>query len=150
MSGGCFLKMVKNSLPTSPFEKKGNVVLLLLLPSLILIFGLLIYPLIYSFYISLLDFNLTRPGVAPFIGLNNYVRALSDDLFLSSFLRTIYFSVVTVCTEIVLGVAIALLLKQKFRGRGIVRGTSSFFLGLYPPWSTGLCGSGSIMLTMEL
>ena len=117
-----FLKMVKNSLPTSPFEKKGNVVLLLLLPSLILIFGLLIYPLIYSFYISLLDFNLTRPGVAPFIGLNNYVRALSDDLFLSSFLRTIYFSVVTVCTEIVLGVAIALLLKQKFRGRGIVRG----------------------------
>ncbi|MDK2896812.1 MAG: multiple sugar transport system permease protein [Candidatus Atribacteria bacterium] len=119
--GFCLGSGKGNSLISS-FEKKRNVILLLLLPSMVLIFGLLIYPLIYSFYISLLDFNLTRPGVTPFIGLNNYIQALSDGFFLSSLLRTIYFAGVTVSVEIVLGLAVALLLKQKFRGRGLVRG----------------------------
>jgi ABC-type sugar transport system permease subunit len=105
------------------FEEKKKVVLLLLLPALICVFWLLLYPLAYSFYISLFDFNLTRPGYSPFVGLKNYLNALLDkSFFWNSVLRTVYFAGITVSVEVLLGIIIALLLKQKFWGRNFVRG----------------------------
>lgn len=111
-------KAVQNSI----FREKRKTIYLLLLPALVCIFSLLLYPLGYSFYISLFDLNLTRPGNSPFVGLKNYFRALSDKFFWSSVFKTVYFAGVTVSVEILLGIAVALLLKQKFRGRGFVRG----------------------------
>ena len=103
-------------------EKKNGVAYLLLIPSLILIFGILIYPLLYSLYISFHDYILTKPGQFPFVGIANYIEALQSNFFLKSVMRTLYFSFVTVGVELVLGLMVALVLQQKFPGRGFVRG----------------------------
>ncbi|MGE0075311.1 MAG: carbohydrate ABC transporter permease, partial [Sphaerochaetaceae bacterium] len=63
-----------------------------------------------------------NPDSGGFIGLKNFVEALKDPLFWSSIGRTTILGVSTVLTEVFLGVAIALLLNQKFKGRGFVRG----------------------------
>lgn len=107
---------------SSLWERKGVVIFLLLAPALVLIFGLLLYPLGYSFYVSLFDLNLTRPGTRPFVGLGNYLEALVNRQFWSSVSKTVYFAGLTVSVEILVGMAIALLLRQKFYGRGFVRG----------------------------
>lgn len=103
-------------------EKKNGVAYLLLVPSLVLIFGILIYPLFYSLFISFHDYLLTKPGIYNFIGLANYLEALQSSFFLKSVIRTLYFAFVTVGVELVLGLGVALVLQQKFRGRGLVRG----------------------------
>lgn len=68
---------------SSLWERKGVVIFLLLAPALVLVFGLLLYPLGYSFYVSLFDLNLTRPGTRPFVGLGNYLEALVNRQFWS-------------------------------------------------------------------
>ncbi|NLJ49086.1 MAG: sugar ABC transporter permease, partial [Candidatus Atribacteria bacterium] len=103
-------------------EKKNGVAYLLLVPSLVLIFGILIYPLLYSLFISFHDYLLTKPGIYNFIGLANYLEALQSSFFLKSVIRTLYFAFVTVGVELFLGLGVALVLQQKFRGRGLVRG----------------------------
>src|ERR1700758_1545277 len=55
-----------------------------------------VFPILYSFYISLFQLRLTRPGRTPFIGLDNYVTVLSDPLFWHAVERTAYFSVLSV------------------------------------------------------
>ena len=54
-------------------------------------------------------------------GLSNYFRLTQDKYFLNSVVVTLVFSFTSVALEIVLGVAIALVMNQQFKGRGILR-----------------------------
>ena len=95
---------------------------MLLAPTIILVFGLLLYPILNTVWLSFTDLKLSVPQSGAFIGLNNYLKAFQDPEFVASIRRTIYFAVVTVPVETVLGLLIALVLCQKFKGRGFVRG----------------------------
>ncbi|BAS27906.1 ABC transporter permease [Limnochorda pilosa] len=95
---------------------------LLLLPTLLLVFGVLLYPMGRAFWMSLTDLHLARPQSGVFVGLQNYVAALRDAGFLAALGRTLYFALLTVPVETALGLLIALLLNQSFPGRGFVRG----------------------------
>jgi ABC-type sugar transport system permease subunit len=97
-----------------------GLIALLLLPSLVLIFGLTIYPLVYSIWVSLLRYNLRFPET-PFIGLGNYRRLLDLPLFWDSVWVTTYFAVASLVIQVPLGIGIALLLNERFRGRGVLR-----------------------------
>src|SRR5215475_5847694 len=55
-----------------------------------------VFPILYSFYISLFQLKLTRPSRAPFVGFGNYVTVLSDPLFWHAVERTVFFSVLSV------------------------------------------------------
>jgi len=55
----------------------------LLLPSMLVIFGVVIYPLIYSFFLSLHRVYLNEPGRTPFVGFGNY-----SEVFLTPFFGT--------------------------------------------------------------
>ncbi|MGE5581746.1 MAG: carbohydrate ABC transporter permease [Bacillota bacterium] len=57
-----------------------------------------------------------------FIGLGNYIEAVKNPLFWTAFGKTWYFALFTVLIETVLGICIALILNQNFKGRGFVRG----------------------------
>ncbi len=88
-------------------------------PALLLIFAVVLYPLVYSFYVSLhnvFGLNFT------FIGFQNYLDILESDFFWQATGRTLYFTVVTVALELFFGTLIALLLNEKFKGRGFMRG----------------------------
>lgn len=92
----------------------------LITPSLVVILGIVIYPLLQSLFMSLHDWNLTMPE-HPFVGLRNYWVVLTTASFWRSIGRTLYFTIVSTGLEVVLGLGIALLLNRSFRGRGALR-----------------------------
>ena len=94
---------------------------ILIFPSLIVIFGVFLYPMIYSAFMSLNEIDLASDTWL-FSGIVYYIDIFKDKYFVSSVGRTIIFTVITVAWEIVIGTLIAVLLNQKFKGRGFVRG----------------------------
>jgi len=93
----------------------------LVMPSVIIVFGFLLFPFLYSLVLSLMNYDLARPQENSFLGLRNYLQLTRDKYFLNSVVVTLFFSFVSVIAEIVLGVAIALVMNQRFKGRGILR-----------------------------
>ena len=90
------------------------------MPSLILLSLVTIYPLIYVLYLSL-QRRLLIFDVSRFIGIDNYLFLLKDDRFFNAFKNTLYFTVMSVSLELLLGLAIALLINRSFRMKGLVR-----------------------------
>ena len=78
-------------------------------------------PVVYSLYLSFHQWKLAtfQKGV-PFVGLDNYLKAIGDDGFWHSLQLTLGFMVVALSIEIVLGIALAVLLDQAFKGRRTV------------------------------
>jgi multiple sugar transport system permease protein len=75
------------------------------------------YPMATALYISLFDWKLMPGAVSDFLGLGNYLKALSDPLFWSAMANTGKYAVVTVAGQLVLGLAVALLLDRVTHGR---------------------------------
>ncbi len=92
----------------------------LILPALIVMCAVLVYPLAYSFWISFYDWNITSVE-RPFLGLRNYVEALSSPSSQYVFWQNIAFTVICIALEFVIGMALALLMSRQFFGRGLAR-----------------------------
>jgi multiple sugar transport system permease protein len=90
-------------------------------PALIAITLLAAYPIVNSAWISLHRYNLKRPNVFRFIGLENFATIVEAPEFWSALWITVQFTLLVVIAVSVLGVLVALLLNQPFRGRGFVR-----------------------------
>ncbi|WP_432717831.1 sugar ABC transporter permease (plasmid) [Pantoea agglomerans] len=94
----------------------------LLAPMLLVMLLLTAWPLLRSIWLSFTDAALIGSGETPaWIGLENYLYALSDPDFRASIWRTLYFTLVSVTVEGIIGVLVALLLNQKFIGRNVLR-----------------------------
>jgi ABC-type sugar transport system permease subunit len=93
----------------------------LLVPGLLVLGGVLAYPLGYAFWLSLNDVDANLHPTR-FVWLHNYNAAIHDPSFLPSLERTLYFAGLTLVGTVGLGFAIGLLLTTEFRGRAIVRG----------------------------
>jgi ABC-type sugar transport system permease subunit len=90
-------------------------------PSLILIGLVIVFPLVYSFYLSLQNFDLSAGPDYEFVGFRNYAEALfRDGRFLGSVWNTAVIIVPSLVLELLLGLGIALLLSRVARGRPIV------------------------------
>lgn len=95
----------------------------LIAPSLLLIMGVMAYPMIYNVVLSFHTRILSRPALGTsFVGLANYIEAIQDPLFRQVFAQTLYFVVVSLAIELVIGMGLALVLHRRFPGRGLVRG----------------------------
>ncbi|MEJ8733518.1 carbohydrate ABC transporter permease [Mediterraneibacter sp. ICN-202921] len=94
---------------------------IMILP-VILIRGLTtLYPVFMTFINSFRDMDVIRGGQGGFIGLQNYVRMLSDDKIATSLEFTIIFTVVSMTFHIILGIGLALVLNMKFKGKKFLR-----------------------------
>lgn len=94
----------------------------LVIPTLVIVFGLTVYPMFYSFWISLHERNLIKArNASPFIGLANYANVIKDSYFWDSTWRTLYFTVASLVVQVVLGLAMALVLNERFVGRTFLR-----------------------------
>ncbi len=91
-----------------------------IVPSLVLIALITVYPALYALYLS---FHRKLPifGISRFTGLENYLFLLGDERLWNALKNTIYFTITSVALELLLGLGIALLLNREFRLRGIVR-----------------------------
>ena len=90
-------------------------------PSLALIALVILFPLAYSFYLSLQNFDLSVGPEYDFVGGKNYVEALfKDQRFLGSVWNTAVIIAPSLAVELLLGLGIALLLSRAVRGRPII------------------------------
>jgi len=94
-------------------------------PALVLILGLILYPVAYSIWLSLLEKHSFFPEQR-FVGLDNYLYLWGDEEFWTSFWLGSVYSFWTILLQLILGVAAALILNEPFRGRGLVRGIVLF------------------------
>jgi ABC-type sugar transport system permease subunit len=100
---------------------EGLLARVLNLPSLLILFFTLVFPIGYTLVISFMALNYRRPNRTAFIGLKNYIDLFKDVEFLATLGRTFAFVFFTVLLILCLGILIALLLNEKFRGKGILR-----------------------------
>jgi multiple sugar transport system permease protein len=89
-------------------------------PAMIVIALLVAYPIAYSFWVSLQRNNLKRPRAKGFIGFANYQALLSDQAFLSALKVSALFVLVVLGLTVVLALILALVLNERFRGRGLL------------------------------
>ena len=95
--------------------------LLLMAPALLLLLAVLVWPLLDYAWLSL-QAQSVFTGLQPEpVGLANWQRLLADGRFWQDAGQTLRFAVVSVGLELVLGLGFALLLHQRWRGRGVVR-----------------------------
>ncbi len=94
----------------------------LLIPTFTFVLIFAFYPILYSVYLSLHRIIIGLPALGKtFVGLSNYRSLLRDPIALKALSNTFIFVAVSTFFEILLGLAIALLIHKRFRGRGIVR-----------------------------
>jgi multiple sugar transport system permease protein len=90
-------------------------------PALALIALVIVFPLVYSFYLSLQDFDLSVGPEHSFVGLRNYTEGLvRDQRFVDSIWNTVVLIVPSLVVELLLGLGIALLLNRVLHGRPII------------------------------
>ncbi len=114
-----------NSRPTGNRQilrmmRKEWTAYLFLLPSLLQFAVLMVFPVIFSFYLSFHEWNILEPA-KPFVGLDNYTRLLGDRRVRQAIFNTVYYTVVSVPATLFCGLLIALLLNNQIRGRGLFR-----------------------------
>jgi trehalose/maltose transport system permease protein len=103
-------------------RRQTRLAWLLLLPSLLIVAFVAIYPLGKTVYQSFTNQEFLA-GITPtkWVGLDNYHQLLHDTIFRDSVVLTIKFTAITVTIEFALGLIIALVVNSKFKGRGVMR-----------------------------
>lgn len=100
----------------------GRLAFWLIVPALAVLALVIGYPVLQAVARSLYSDGL--PEDVRFVGLENYARALwgtGSSEFWSAFNVTYFFATVTVVLETIIGFAMALIMNQAFRGRGLMR-----------------------------
>lgn len=100
-------------------KKSNRSFMTFMLPTLIVLLIVLAVPMVYSLAVSFFDTNLKHQGIGNFVGLKNYISALTDKYFVSSAWTTLIFTIGVVIFEFLLGLGIALLLNTNVRGKSI-------------------------------
>jgi multiple sugar transport system permease protein len=98
---------------------------LLLAPSLALLGGLVLFPIVYNAWLSLFDKHAFLP-VQSFVGLKHYVYFAHDEEFWNSFRHGLIYAAATLVLQLAVGIPAALLLNEGFRGRNVLRGVVLF------------------------
>jgi multiple sugar transport system permease protein len=92
---------------------------LLVAPAVVLILALSVYPLLFSIWVSFVNFDFQIPGHA-FVGLKNFRFVIFDPVARWSVALTLMLSGAAVAIELLLGLALALAMVRNFAGRGLV------------------------------
>jgi multiple sugar transport system permease protein len=100
-------------------ERRTGV--LLLTPAFVLMNLVGFFPMIYSLYISLTNYNPTHGGASQFIGLKNYANALLDPQFWHAIGLTCVFVTLSVTSSLVLAVLLSLLFNLRYPGFFLLR-----------------------------
>jgi len=116
--------------PITANIRRNRVAYYLLIPALICMLLVHVIPMIWGFTISFLDLDIHTIidwSKAPFIGMANYINGLNPittigERFLRSLWNITYYAIVVLSLGYLIGLGVALVLNQNFKGRTIVRG----------------------------
>ena len=108
--------------PQSGWAKaRERLAWILVAPSILVVALVALYPLVQSFRLSFTNARFGSPRPEVYVGFDNYLRLLRDDVFLAALQHTVVFTVASVAIETVLGIIVALIINSNFQGRGVVR-----------------------------
>jgi len=100
--------------------KHERIKFLFLLPAVIYVLALVIFPLASAIVTSFTDARFGVVG-ANFVGLRNYITPFNDYRFYNSLYVTLLFTAIAVPIELGLGLLLALLVNRDIRGREVIR-----------------------------
>ncbi len=118
-------------------QRRSVVPLLLLLPAVLVIAAILIYPVAYGLFLSVFDYQMTLSPERTLVWLANYRKLFANPDFLNSMRVTAQFTGMTVIAELIVGFGIALLLTLEFPARALFRALVLLPL-MVPPLVSGL------------
>jgi len=101
-------------------KRKKTLGYLIILPALLIIFFVLLFPLLYALYLSFFDVFVGRTLRLTFVGLRNYLEIMKDPGWWRSFLNTVYFVVADLFVGIPLGFFSALALNRRLKLQGVI------------------------------
>jgi multiple sugar transport system permease protein len=101
------------------FEKRLRY--LFPLPALLFVLLLMVFPVVYTLFVSFSDWALTSGRPMKFVGLESYMKILREPRFIAALGRTFYFTLGAVFIESVLGTGIAIILNRHFKGKNAVK-----------------------------
>ena len=110
----------------------------LVAPSLIVILGVTLWPIFYSFILSFFNAPTGINQVRTFVGLGNYIEMLSEQGFWETIGRTLYFTTASVVVNMLLGLAIAQLIQSHPWGWKFIR------FSLIIPWAVPTIVNGAM------
>ena len=90
-------------------------------PALVILAAFLLYPIGYSLWLSLHEWDGYTPRWGPFVGLENYRALAGDEVFWKATVNSVVFVVVRTPLEVALGFLLALLLNRRLAARSLLR-----------------------------
>jgi multiple sugar transport system permease protein len=115
---------------TAPAKRRSRGVperrlaVLMVLPSMTLILLVALWPVVYGIWLSMHQYSLITAGLSRWaspLGLGNYKEQLTSSEFWSATRITFEFTIASVFLETILGLAMALAMKEAFKGQGVLR-----------------------------
>ncbi|EHL96913.1 ABC transporter, permease protein [Acetobacteraceae bacterium AT-5844] len=88
-------------------------------PAAVVVLGVILFPWIFTLFMSTHEWKIG--GGHTYVGFENYRKLFTDERFLWSMVRTLYFTALAVVIPMVLGVAAALVFNRNFPLRGLAR-----------------------------
>src|SRR6266446_5137935 len=109
---------VKRLRPRFAWLSDRAIIWLFLMPTMILLVLIAVFPLLWSLYLSFTKYSvISDSNTGPlWIGIRNYANLLTDDATWARFSTTARFAIPAVGVELLLGFGLAMLLNRKFRG----------------------------------
>lgn len=92
------------------------------LPAVLFVLLMMVFPIVYTFRLSFYEWSMSALVPPTWVGLANYKTLLfSDPRFMASIWRTFSFTIGAVAVETILGVGIAILFNQEFKGKDVLK-----------------------------
>ncbi|PNR98575.1 carbohydrate ABC transporter permease [Petrotoga olearia] len=121
--------------------RRKKFIFFLLLPTLLLISFIILYPTISGVMLSFKNYSLYNFQNIEWIGFENFKTIFSDPFYIDTIWNTLKWVIFSVFFQLILGFILALLMKEPFKGRGVYAGLvfypwaiSGFAIGLIWSW----------------
>lgn len=112
---------VSTSVGTTTRKRRRRLIpILFVLPAILLLLAITIFPLLYTLRLTVLQLELTISTEEQFVGLQNFVRVFNDPRFWNAMKNTGILVVAGVGLQLVLGIVLALVLNQTGRARPVL------------------------------
>jgi len=98
-----------------------NIRVLFPLPAVAFVMVMMLFPVLYTLFLSFTNWNLTSGMPLRFSWFRSYARVLGEPRFIDAVGRTFSFTALAVAVETVLGLALALLLHRDFKGKAVMK-----------------------------
>jgi multiple sugar transport system permease protein len=110
---------------TTSKQNDTRFALMLVIPSILIITALTLFPIIYNFYLSFFRKHAFLKNKT-FIGLKNYASLIGSPEFWEAFKNGFIYALSTIVLQVVLGMAAAMILNERLKGKNVMRGIFLF------------------------